>query len=128
MRLVYNEEVSEAPSPVSTSEASPSPLLRCLAQCPNSPSRFSLSNLIPSRLVPFHVNQIAKFHTCILLFLSSSLSVFHTFRRLVCGNNCLFIVYRTVLCILHAVAPTQFLFWSSLRLVLKCFFIVAWSM
>ncbi|GJQ82255.1 kinesin-3B [Trypoxylus dichotomus] len=51
MRLVYNEEVTETPTPTPTppTAAEPPPLLRCLSQCPPSPSRFSLSNLIPSR-------------------------------------------------------------------------------
>ncbi|KAI4457166.1 kinesin-related [Holotrichia oblita] len=51
MRLVYNEEVTETPSsiPAPPSAVEPAPLLRCLSQCPPSPSRFSLSNLIPSR-------------------------------------------------------------------------------
>ncbi|XP_068914980.1 kinesin-like protein unc-104 isoform X8 [Tenebrio molitor] len=47
MRLVYNEEVVEMPSP-EVGETT-TPLLRCLTQCPPSPSRFSLTSLLPSR-------------------------------------------------------------------------------
>uniref|UniRef100_A0A6P7G9A0 Kinesin-like protein unc-104 n=1 Tax=Diabrotica virgifera virgifera TaxID=50390 RepID=A0A6P7G9A0_DIAVI len=50
MRLVYNEEVSTIDSP---DEPMPpvSTLLRCIVQCPPSPSlsRFSLNRLVPSR-------------------------------------------------------------------------------
>ncbi|KAF5296464.1 hypothetical protein FQR65_LT01453 [Abscondita terminalis] len=49
MRLVYNEEM-DTPSPQSLEDAVP--LLRCLAQCPPAPTRFSLTTLLPSRLVP----------------------------------------------------------------------------
>lgn len=57
MRLVYNEEL-ETPSPITERG-----FLQCLTQCPPSPSRFSLSNLLPSRLVPlfrisFHYVQL----------------------------------------------------------------------
>nr|XP_015837800.1 PREDICTED: kinesin-like protein unc-104 isoform X4 [Tribolium castaneum] len=48
MRLVYNEEVVELPSPEVGIETT-TPLLRCLTQCPPSPSRFSLTSLLPSR-------------------------------------------------------------------------------
>lgn len=66
MRLVYNEEVTETPSsiPAPPSTVEPAPLLRCLSQCPPSPSRFSLSNLIPSRLVPSYT----YIHPCNLPF------------------------------------------------------------
>lgn len=57
MRLVYNEEVTETPTPTPSAAIEPPPLLRCLSQCPPSPSRFSLSNLIPSRLVPSYLYQ-----------------------------------------------------------------------
>ncbi|KAJ8959613.1 hypothetical protein NQ318_021799 [Aromia moschata] len=48
MRLIYNEELPEIQSPEVGADSTP-PLLRCLAQCPSSPSRFSLTSLIPSR-------------------------------------------------------------------------------
>ncbi|KAJ8923444.1 hypothetical protein NQ315_002003 [Exocentrus adspersus] len=60
MRLIYNEEVPEIQSPEIGADSAP-PLLRCLVQCPSSPSRFSLTSLIPSRLVPLYTTSLVRF-------------------------------------------------------------------
>lgn len=50
MRMVYNEEVSEMNSP--EEGLTTPPLLRCIPNYSLTTSRFSLGNLLPSRLVP----------------------------------------------------------------------------
>lgn len=67
MRMVYNEEVSEANSPEDG-------LLRCI---PNTlvMSGFSLGNLLPSRLVPLH-----HYVACCLAWNGTDLLRFLTFK------------------------------------------------